>query len=49
MSKGLRYLSVYVKKFEKKFICPAPKPCGVDECKKIIKCMPGTVPVPPPP
>ena len=34
---------------EKKFICPAPKPCGINECKKIIKCMPGTVPVPPPP
>lgn len=34
---------------EKKFNCPAPKPCGVKECKDIIKCMPGSVPVPPPP
>jgi len=35
------------KQFPKKFTCPPPKPCDTDECRKIVKCLPGTYPRPP--
>ena len=37
------------KQFPQKFTCPPPKPCGTDECRKIVKCLPGTYPIPPKP
>lgn len=35
------------KQFPKKFTCPPPKPCDTEQCRKIVKCLPGTYPPPP--